>query len=98
MSGVDNTGSICGKGKPTCWKAFYQSTRDTFAAFTELATTLNVSGATLAGIESSVCNLYLPNTQFKDVRWWLFKKNQAESESLPPTQSALFERIKRAHH
>lgn len=57
--------------------------------------------STLAGIERFVCNLYLPNTQFtqvKDVRWWLFKKKQAQSEGLPPTQSALLEGIKRAHY
>ena len=30
MSGADNTGSFRGKEKPTCWKAFCQSTEDIF--------------------------------------------------------------------
>ena len=68
MSGADNPGSFRGKEKPTCWKAFCQSTEDVIAAFTELGTASNVSNATLSGI---VCNLYLPNTHFtrvEDVR------------------------------
>ena len=54
----------CGKGQPTCWKAFCQSTEDIIAVFTELETASNVSNATLSGIKKFVCNLYLPNTQF----------------------------------
>ena len=101
FSGADNTGSFYGKGKLTCWKAFFHTSRDVVVAFTDLGTTPTVLESTLAGIERFVCNLYLPNTQFtqvKDVRWWLFKKKQAQSESLPPTQSALLEGIKRAHY
>ena len=40
-----------------------ESMRDIIVAFKELGTILNVSGATLAGIERFVCNFYLPNTQ-----------------------------------
>ena len=47
MSGADNTGSFHGKGKPTCWKAFCQSTEDVIAAFTELGTASNVSNNTI---------------------------------------------------
>ena len=85
MSGADNTGSFYGNGKPVCWKAFYQSTKDVIAAFTELEAASNVSIATLSGIEKFVCNLYMPNTRFsqvKDVRWWLFENQQVQSESL----------------
>ena len=101
FSGADNTGSFYGKGKLTCWKSFFHTSRDVVVAFTDLGTTPTVLESTLAGIERFVCNLYLPNTQFtqvKDVRWWLFKKKQAQSECLPPTQSALLEGIKRAHY
>ena len=34
----------------------------------------------------------------KALRWSLFKKNQAESERLPPTQAALNQAILRAHY
>ena len=100
MSGADNTGSFYGNGKPICWKAFYQSTKDVIAAFAELGTASNVSIATLSGIEKFVCNLYMPNARFsqvKDVRWWLFENKQVQSESLPSTHTALFEGINRAH-
>ena len=32
------------------------------------------------------------------LRWWLFKKRQAQSENLPPTQSTLKSAILRAHY
>ena len=85
----------------TSWKIFYESSRDILAAFRVLGTKRNPSEATLTGLEQFVCKLYIPNTHFtqvKEVRWWLFKKKQAQSESLPPTLSALLEGIKRAHY
>ena len=45
--------------------------------------------------------MYQPKTDIKTVnalRWSLFKKNQAESERLPPTQAALHQAILRAHY
>ena len=45
--------------------------------------------------------LYLQKTTFtkvKDLRWWLFRKKQAQSERLPPTLAALHEGILRAHY
>ena len=32
----------------------------------------------------------------KELRWWLFRKKQAQSERLPPTQAALSQAIFRA--
>ena len=34
----------------------------------------------------------------KELRWWLFRKKQAQSERLPPTQAALQKAILRAHY
>ena len=48
-----------------------------------------------------MCQLYLPKTEMSsvsEVRWWLFRKKQAQSERLPPTQAALRQAILRAHH
>lgn len=53
------------------------------------------------GIEKFVCQLYLPNTDITTVhelRWFLFRKKQAQSDRLPPTQAALNQAILRAHH
>ena len=47
-----------------------------------------------------VCQLYLPTadiTTVKELRWFLFRKKQAESDKLPPTQAALHQAILRAH-
>lgn len=52
-------------------------------------------------LEHFVCQLYIPQTHMtdvKDVRWWLFKKKQAQLESLPPTKDALKYAILRAHY
>ena len=49
----------------------------------------------------SWCRLHVPNTQIKTVsklRWSLFRKKQAQSEKLPPTQAALREAIMRTNY
>ena len=55
----------------------------------------------MKGIGKFVCKLYQQNCTTSDVgklRWSLFKKNQAQSERLPPTQGSLFEAILRANY
>ena len=55
----------------------------------------------IASIEKFVCKLYLPKTSIttvKELRWFLFKKKQAQSDRLPPTQAALYQAILQAHY
>ena len=45
--------------------------------------------------------MYLPSTvidNVKELRWWLFRKKQAQSENLPPTPEALRQAINRANY
>ena len=45
--------------------------------------------------------MYLPSTvidNVKELRWWLFRKKQAQSENLPPTPEALRQVINRANY
>ncbi|KAK3731808.1 hypothetical protein QZH41_007634 [Actinostola sp. cb2023] len=101
ITGADNTGSFVGNGKLSCWKVFEESSQDIITALRDLGTTANPTETTFNAIEKLICKLYDANTQYtkvKDLRWWLFKKKQAQSERLPPTQSALREAIKRAHY
>ena len=59
------------------------------------------SDDTMALIKKLVCQLYLPKTEISsvsEVRWWLFRKKQAQSERLPPSQATLRQAILRAHH
>ena len=50
-------------------------------------------------IEKLVCQFYLPKTtirEVKELRWWLFRKKQAQPERFPSTDDALHETILRA--
>ena len=52
-------------------------------------------------MEKYVCQLDRPQisiSQVKDLRWQTFRKSQAQSDSLPPTQSALYEAILHAQY
>ncbi|KAK3740142.1 hypothetical protein QZH41_020119 [Actinostola sp. cb2023] len=101
ISGADNTGSFSGKGKLAFWKVFNNVEETIISELEKLGTTVTPTAETIASIETFVCQLYLPMTTFtkvKELRWWLFKKKQAQSERLPPTQAALHEAILRAHY
>ena len=101
LSGADNTGCFSGHAKPLCWKAFLNVDEDVVREMAKLGTTLRPSDETMKAIEKFVCELYVPNTSLttvKDLRWWLFRKKQAQSERLPPTQGALHQAVLRAHY
>lgn len=101
FSGADITGSFSGKGKIACWKAFIEAEKDILTAFVQLGTTEYPALDIANGIEKFVCQLYQPKTKIHKVaklRWHLFKKKQAQSEKLPPTQGALHEAILRSHY
>ena len=54
---------------------------------------------TLNTIERLVCKVYAPKSTIanvRELRWSLFRKNQAQSEKLPTTHAAPHEGIKRA--
>ena len=100
-SGADVTGNFAFKGKLECWKAFLQADEDCVTALADLGSTILPTAGMFYAIEKLVCQLYLPKTKIsslKDLRWLLFRRKQAESERLPPTQAALREAIKRAHY
>ena len=91
FSGADNTGSFSGKGKLTCWKVFNTGDGDVITAFTNLAVAEESDEATMNGLEKFVCQLYQPTTsicQVNELKWYLFKKKQAQSET--PTNSRRF--------
>jgi hypothetical protein len=101
LSGADNTGSFSGKGKASCWKAIDEASEDVFHAISSLGTSDMPSDETVTAIEWLVCQFFLPKTDISTVtelRWWLFKKKQAQSERLPPTFAALYQAILRSHY
>ena len=67
----------------------------------KLGTTLKPSDDTIAAFEKFVCKIYAPKTSLttvKELRWFLFRRRQAESEKLPPSEGALRETVLRAHY
>ena len=55
----------------------------------------------ISDIEKLVCQVCMPNTTINNVKKltrWLFRKKQAQSETLLPTQESLRQAIKRANY
>ena len=101
ISGADNTGSFSGKGKLTWWKILQEADEDVITKLETLTVNENPTAETETAIEKLVCQFYLPKTtitEVKELRWWLFRKKQAQSERLPSTQDALHVTILRALH
>lgn len=90
MTGCDTTGRFSGKGKLTCWNALKKCDHHVTNAFKELGKEMEPSEDVYASVEEFVCRLYAAKsemTKVKDLRWELFRKNQAEASKLPPTQA-----------
>jgi hypothetical protein len=101
LSGGDKTGGFAKKGKLNWWNTFMSASADTLQALADLGSSETLSEATVNKLEAPVCQLYLPNTKYKDigeVRWWLFTKKQTQGENLPPTRESLYPAIARAHY
>ena len=101
LSGADITGSFAGKGKATWWKIFQEADEETITALANLGARSQPADDIFTDLEKLVCQVYIPNTTInnvKELRWWLFRKKQAQSKNLPPTQEALRQAIKRANY
>ena len=73
----------------------------TIDALAKLGTRKQPSVDTMDAIKKIVCRLFAPKTAImtvKELRWSLFRKKQAQSEKLPPTQAALRLAIMRANY
>ena len=101
LSGADVTGSFAGKGKVTWWKFFSKADDEKLSALANLGARGQPSADTLTGIEKLVCQVYVHITvidNVKELRWWLFRKKQAQSEKLPPTPETFRQAINRANY
>ena len=101
LSGADNTGSSSGKGKLLRRKVFAKADPSIITALAELGQAAHPNEEIVVAIEKFVCLLYQPRTTIttvKELRWFLFKKQQAQSDRLPPTQAALHQAILRTHY
>ena len=52
-------------------------------------------------LERYICKLYQPDTaivRLTELRWWMFRRKQAESNKLPPSRAAFLESVKRSQY
>ena len=101
FTGCDTTGRFSGKSKATWFKLFLNTDENTTDAFQALSNVTSLSEATEKTLSSFVCRAYCPSGvvigELHQLRWHLFCKHLAESDRLPPTESALHEHCLRAH-
>lgn len=100
LSGADVTGSMSGKGKISCWQAFSNAGDAIIEAFCNLGS-IPLESTVSDALEGYVCKLYQPDTtimRLTELRWWMFRRKQAESHKLPPTRAAFHESLKRAQY
>ena len=107
ITDCDQTGSFNGFSKEKCWKSFMSSDVLILNAFSNLGS--NLDNSVKDGIENYVIRLYADNLpqinnfaktvdSLADLRYQMVLKSQSESEKLPPTKSALVQKILRAHY
>ena len=100
FTGCEQTGTICGKSKISCWNTLKKADEQVLEAFASLGSLAQVTAYVTEQLELYMCQLYVPLTQIKTVKelqWFLFSKRQYSDEKLPPTKAALEQMIKRAN-
>ncbi|KAK3734787.1 hypothetical protein QZH41_007919 [Actinostola sp. cb2023] len=101
FTGCDQTGTICGKSKISCWNTLQKADEQVLQAFASLGSSQCVQDDVSKMLELYMCQLYVPLTKIttvKELRWFLFSKKQYADEKLPPTKGALDQMIKRANY
>ena len=99
-SGADTNVSMSGKGKVSCWQAFTNDGDAIQEAFCNFGSVTLESSVTDA-LERYICKLYQPDTaivRLTELRWWMFRRKQAESNKLPPSRAVILERVKRSQY
>ena len=97
MTGSDQTVRFYGHTKQSCWNTFLKSTNETLYVFIHLGASDLKQDTDFPFLESLIVSLYCKNKVPQDVknvsqlRWYLFSKNQSESQKIPPTYEVLHE-------
>ena len=96
LTGCDTTSQFAGIGKKSAWAVFMQY----HGLLQHLGEQNIISDQVLSDAEAFVCRLYRPDTDkssINDERVASFRRATKSLDSLPPTQDALQQHIKRAH-
>ena len=95
FTGCDQTGTICGKSKISCWNALQKADEQVLEAFANLGSSACVQDDVSKILELYMCQRYIPLTQIttvKELRWFLFSKKQYADEKLRSQRMPLLSR------
>ena len=67
FSGCDQTGTLSGKSKVSCWNTLKKAERSVPDAFPRLGTTNTIPDDIYMTLDRFVCQLYIPSTQLKTI-------------------------------
>jgi hypothetical protein len=99
FTGADNIGRFSRIGKSTWLKLFLKADSDVIDALINLSRSTEVTDELLSTLAKFVCAAYCPKSirieNIPELRWHLFCKQLADSESLPPTIGALKQHVLR---
>ena len=99
FTGADNIGKFSGIGKTQWFQEYMKADVDLPRSLMKLPLEGDLMQEVKAELTKFVCSRYCPKgvriTSLPDLRWYLFCKQLAESNKLPPTLGALEEHIKR---
>ena len=99
ISGANNIGCFSDHAVPLCWTAFLNVNDGVVGEMAKLGTNTicwNHEGYRKVCMRTLCTKDML--SKVKDLRWWLFRKNQVQSENLPPAQDTLHDAVLRAHN
>ena len=97
IMGSDQSGRFHGSTKHSCWN-------DTWDAFIHFWGSHLKEDADFPSLESFIITLYCKNKvlpgvkNLAELRWYLFSKNQSESQKMSLTYAALHEKVLHAHY
>ena len=81
-------------------KAFWDCDKGIKQVLADLGKQVVLEDHLVGQLEHYVCLPYQADTTLvtvNELRWWMFQREQAVAERLPPTKAALIQAIKRAH-
>ena len=101
LTGSDQTGKFFGYSKLSCWETYLASSPSTLQAFENLGIK-PLDENIKKHITEFVLQLYMKSrpksaTTLWALRWYLFSKNQTESNKLPPTRQTFQQMMMRAN-
>ena len=103
LTGSDQTGKFSGKSTKDCFNVFLDYTPAVLDLFSLLGCDKSApADIVIRGLQQFMMNLYCRRrpetvTTILSLRYHLFSKLQKPAQDLPPTETALYQKIRRKH-